>query len=89
MAQKLLKMVCYIPGGQYISPFLTALVNPFCCCVLLLSVFTPIATSAPNMLNSKDGEKSTGKAFTSAFLIWYPIVVLINCLIFYVLCTYG
>jgi len=86
MAQKLLKIVCMIPGGQYISPFITALVNPACCSVLILSVFLPILTSKPNMLNSNDGQKSSGKAFRSAFLIWYPIVVLINCIIFYVLC---
>lgn len=86
MAQKLLQIVCMIPGGQYISPFLTALVNPACCSVLILSVFLPILNSAPNSLNSKDGEKSSSKAFLSAFMIWYPIVVLINCIIFYVLC---
>jgi hypothetical protein len=86
MAQKLLKIVCMIPGGQYISPFITALVNPACCSILVLSVFLPIYTSAPNTLNSKDGQKSSNRAFLSAFLIWYPIVVLINCIIFYVLC---
>jgi hypothetical protein len=86
MAQKLLQLVCMIPGGQYISPFLTALVNPACCSVLILSVFLPILYSEPSRLNTKDGERSSSRAFLSAFMIWYPIVVTINCIIFYVLC---
>ena len=99
MAQVILQgisMFCNF-GGAYIAPLyvpIISLVNfgaiPICLLfwsILLLSIFTPIMVSPPNVLNSDDNANiNGGRAFGFSFLIYYVVTVLILCSIMQLTC---
>lgn len=78
-------------GGQYFMPIITPLINPFSWSCLVLCFFLPIYFSGDNPLNSvtkEDGskERSGGRAFGFAFLIYYIICVALVCSLYGAAC---
>jgi hypothetical protein len=87
---KIVSLFCKL-GGPYIAPLiipiyglLVPLTLPLFCSlwsILCCSIFIPIQTSEPNVLNSKDGEKRFGRSLGFSLLIYYPIIVSCMCVI--------
>lgn len=91
-----LQMFCDY-GGPYIAPLympIFGLINvmmfPVSLClwsILLLSIFTPVITAPPGILNSDDNQtKNGGKAFGYSFLIYYIVMIIIYCIIMQLTC---
>jgi len=82
---KVLTIFCKL-GGPYVMPFIAPILAPIgwsilcCCCV------SPLYWSMdPNIMNSTDKpdggkEKSFMRSFSCGFLIYYPICVILLCI---------
>lgn len=82
---RIVKIFCAF-GGPYIAPFIMPIIGPLCWITLVFCAFLPIYLSSPSILNSDNGEKSSGRAFLSAFLIHYTICVILLCMIMQATC---
>ena len=83
---KVFSVFCSL-GGPYIAPFiapLSMLIMPpqliSCWAVLLVSIFWPIMSANPNVLNSSDGtNKDSTLAFRNSFFIYYAVMIVVTC----------
>lgn len=91
MALPLIKIVfsafCFL-GGKWVAAFLLPFINPF----FLISwslLSSSVMSSGANLLNSKKGKKSLGRAVLTTFIPYFISAATVSFFVFDLVCKVG